>query len=338
MVDENAVPPHRRDTHALSADIDDEIQTVHNFVRDQYRVKFPELESLVTHPIDYARVVRAIGNEMDVTRVDLDAVLPSAAVMVVSVTAATTAGAPLSEATSEETLAACDRQMQMDEDRRQLVQLVQSRMDRTAPNLSAVLGSNRGAAHGRRRRAHRTVQDARQQLAGARAEAEARRGVLRRGGGQGGGHARGSHLPVRHHPAQDPARAAPRAARLVAGKVRAHGAHGRVRPGPGGERGQSHARRDRGEDREVAGDASGADGEAAADSRRRGKEAPRRKRARAMKERYGQSDMQKAANRLNFNQAEEEYGLDGEGLGTLGTSAGMAAASGSSASRRSRPR
>jgi U4/U6 small nuclear ribonucleoprotein PRP31 len=38
--------------------------------------------------------------------------------------------------------------------------------------------------------------------------------------------------------------------------------------------------------------------------------------------------MQKAANRLNFNQAEEEYGLDGEGLGTLGTSAGMAAASG----------
>ena len=52
---------------------------MHNFVRDQYRVKFPELESLVTHPIDYARVVRAIGNEMDVTRVDLDAVLPSAA-------------------------------------------------------------------------------------------------------------------------------------------------------------------------------------------------------------------------------------------------------------------
>ena len=140
VVDENA---YRLivECNALSADIDDEIQTVHNFVRDQYRVKFPELESLVTHPIDYARVVRAIGNEMDVTRVDLDAVLPSAAVMVVSVTAATTAGAPLREATLKETLAACDRQMQMDEDRRQLVQLVQSRMDRTAPNLSAVLGS-----------------------------------------------------------------------------------------------------------------------------------------------------------------------------------------------------
>ena len=52
------------------------------------------------------------------------------------------------------------------------------------------------------------------------------------------------------------------------------------------------------------------------------------KRARAMKERFGASDMQKAANRVNFGVAEEEYGLDGEGLGTLGTSAGMAAASG----------
>jgi U4/U6 small nuclear ribonucleoprotein PRP31 len=58
VVDENA---YRLivECNALSADIDDEIQTVHNFVRDQYRVKFPELESLVTHPIDYARVVRS---------------------------------------------------------------------------------------------------------------------------------------------------------------------------------------------------------------------------------------------------------------------------------------
>ena len=30
----------------------------------RYRATFPELESLVLHPIDYARVVKAIGNEM----------------------------------------------------------------------------------------------------------------------------------------------------------------------------------------------------------------------------------------------------------------------------------
>ena len=63
------------DCNALSVDIDNEIQTVHNFIRDKYRKKFPELESLVMHPIDYARVVRAI-DRMDPTKVELDAVLP----------------------------------------------------------------------------------------------------------------------------------------------------------------------------------------------------------------------------------------------------------------------
>ena len=41
------------------------------------RPKFPELESLVHHPIDYARVVKAIGNEMDITLIDtLEDILP----------------------------------------------------------------------------------------------------------------------------------------------------------------------------------------------------------------------------------------------------------------------
>lgn len=40
------------------------------------RSKFPELESLVHHPIDYAKVVQAIGNEMDVTLIDLEPILP----------------------------------------------------------------------------------------------------------------------------------------------------------------------------------------------------------------------------------------------------------------------
>ncbi len=66
-------------------------------MRDHYRVRFPELESLVHHPVDYARVVAAIGNESDITNVDLDGVLPSATIMVVSVTASTTAGQPLPE-------------------------------------------------------------------------------------------------------------------------------------------------------------------------------------------------------------------------------------------------
>lgn len=40
------------------------------------RSKFPELESLVHHPMDYARVVKKIGNEMDMTLIDLEDILP----------------------------------------------------------------------------------------------------------------------------------------------------------------------------------------------------------------------------------------------------------------------
>ena len=40
---------------------------------------------------------------------------------------------------------------------------------------------------------------------------------------------------------------------------------------------------------------------------------------RAQKERYGVTDMMKLANRVNFNQPEEEIGLTGEGMGLLGS-------------------
>ena len=59
-------------------DIDAEIALVHGFMRDRYKPKFPELESLVHHAVDYARVVRAIKNEMDLTRVSLEEILPQA--------------------------------------------------------------------------------------------------------------------------------------------------------------------------------------------------------------------------------------------------------------------
>ena len=61
----------------------------------RYKKRFPELESLVHHPVDYARVVLRIGNEEDVTTIPLTDVLPQSMVMVVSVTASTTNGAAL---------------------------------------------------------------------------------------------------------------------------------------------------------------------------------------------------------------------------------------------------
>lgn len=129
------------DCNALSVDIENEIIIIHNFIRDKYRLKFPELESLVHHPIDYARVVQKIGNEIDLTLVDLEGLLPSAIIMVVSVTASTTNGNPLSEENLAKTIEACERALTLDAAKKKVLEFVESRMGYIAPNLSAIVGS-----------------------------------------------------------------------------------------------------------------------------------------------------------------------------------------------------
>jgi hypothetical protein len=65
----------------IAVDLDNEIDALHKYVRDLYAPKFPELESLILNPVDYARVVLRIGNEMDITQVDLSGILPNATIM-----------------------------------------------------------------------------------------------------------------------------------------------------------------------------------------------------------------------------------------------------------------
>uniref|UniRef100_A0A2N9EPN4 Nop domain-containing protein n=1 Tax=Fagus sylvatica TaxID=28930 RepID=A0A2N9EPN4_FAGSY len=129
------------DCNALSVDIENEIVIIHHFIRDKYRLKFPELESVVHHPIDYARVVKKIGNEMDLTLVDLEGLLPSAIIMVVSVTASTTSGKPLPEEILNKTTDACDRALALDAAKKKVLDFVESRMGYIAPNLSDIVGS-----------------------------------------------------------------------------------------------------------------------------------------------------------------------------------------------------
>ncbi|KAF6137033.1 hypothetical protein GIB67_030797 [Kingdonia uniflora] len=127
--------------NALTVDMDNEIHRVHSFLRNNYSVKFPKLESLVHHPIDYARVVKKIGNETDMTRVDLQGLLSSAIIMVVSVIASTTCGRPLPEETLEKTIDVCNRSIALDSAKKKVYDFLDSRMVYTAPNLSAIVGS-----------------------------------------------------------------------------------------------------------------------------------------------------------------------------------------------------
>jgi U4/U6 small nuclear ribonucleoprotein PRP31 len=342
------------DCNALTVDIDNEIVLVHNFIRDKcarvlqhtrsahsvrsrplpltthcactpalaarsYRSKFPELESLVLHPIDYARVVKAIGNEMDMTLVDLDGVLPSATIMVVSVTGSTTNGTPLSEEVLGRALEACERALQLDETKRALLRFVESRMAFIAPNLSAVLGTQvaaqlMGTAGGlvalsRMPACNVQVLGAkRKALGGMSSAAAVRAGEMHAG-----------FIFAAEVVQQTPPPLRMRACRLVGGKCTLMArldAYGEDPAGTAGAqmRADIVAKIAKWQEPPPAKFVKPLPLPDMEPKKRRGG-----RRLRKMKQRYGLTDMRKAANRVNFNQPEEEAGLEGVGIGVLGS-------------------
>lgn len=130
------------ESNRMLIEIDEEIAATKRFVSEIYQKKFPELESLITNKIDYIRTVKRIGNEMDMTLVNLSDILSNSQVMIVSVSASTTPGSPLSETDLNECFRGCDEILKLDTDKRVLMQFVESRMSKIAPNLSALIGSD----------------------------------------------------------------------------------------------------------------------------------------------------------------------------------------------------
>lgn len=142
-------------SNTLSTSIDTEIMIVHKFIRDHYSIRFPELETLVTNPLDYAKVVTIIGNgPMDGDSIKalqtskdnrlgatLRSVLDGPSVMIVTVEATTTKGREMTQVELDRVMRACDMTLALDKAKRTLTDYVQSRMNLFAPNLTALIGS-----------------------------------------------------------------------------------------------------------------------------------------------------------------------------------------------------
>ncbi|KAL9712799.1 U4/U6-U5 snRNP complex subunit prp31 [Leucoagaricus gongylophorus] len=129
----------------LSVDVDNEILIVNKFIRDHYARRFPELEQLVTDPAMYIRSVRVLADAEDLTKVNLNGVLPPAIIMSVVVTASTTSGRRLSEKEWKAIEKACNLADRLEEARKQIFMYVSSRMNVLAPNLSAIIGTTTAA-------------------------------------------------------------------------------------------------------------------------------------------------------------------------------------------------
>lgn len=273
---------------------------------------------MVLHPIDYARVVAAIGNTMEMTSVNLDGVLPSATIMVVSVTGSTTNGQPLSPERLAKALAGCERALALDAAKRRLLSFVESRMAFIAPNLSAVVGTQvaaqlMGAAGGL---AALSVMPAcnvqvlgakKKALGGMSTSVAAKAGDLH-AGFVFGCDAIGSTPPALRT----------RAVRLLGAKcalmarMDAFGEDPRGLTGAG-MRATITAKIAKWQEPPPARTIKPLPLPDMEPKKRRGG-----RRLRQMKERFGVSEMRTAANRVNFNQPEQESGLEGVGIGLVG--------------------
>ena len=139
--------------NSLSTSIDAEIILVHKFIRDHYSTRFPELETLITNPLDYARTVailkngpldniKALSNSTDnLVGASLSSVLDGPSLMVVTIEGSTTKGREMTEAELKTTLRACSMSLELDRAKVILTDYVQSRMTFFAPNLTALIGS-----------------------------------------------------------------------------------------------------------------------------------------------------------------------------------------------------
>ncbi|TGZ85010.1 Nop domain-containing protein [Ascodesmis nigricans] len=133
--------------HAVS--IDNEIILVHKFIRDHYAVRFPELESLVQTPLDYAKCVSIIGNDLDLKASEKESklrqVLDGPTLMVVIVEAKTTAGRSLTERELASCIKGAEMVQALDAAKRTITNYVESRMSVFAPNTAAIVGSQTAA-------------------------------------------------------------------------------------------------------------------------------------------------------------------------------------------------
>eukprot|EP01096_Ripella_sp_DP13-Kostka_P008524 TRINITY_DN3165_c0_g1_i1.p1 TRINITY_DN3165_c0_g1~~TRINITY_DN3165_c0_g1_i1.p1 ORF type:complete len:641 (-),score=261.22 TRINITY_DN3165_c0_g1_i1:26-1768(-) len=129
------------ESNQLMVDLQYDVMAIHKFLKQLYNKRFPELETMVPAPLDYARVVLRMANNKDLSTVELDDLLPSATKMVVCVAATTSEGQLLSEDELQRLTEGCQGILRLNEVLSELLQFVQMKMADLAPNLTTLVGS-----------------------------------------------------------------------------------------------------------------------------------------------------------------------------------------------------
>ncbi|KAL7668747.1 hypothetical protein ACOME3_009438 [Neoechinorhynchus agilis] len=149
------------DANEMIVELEREIEMVYRHIRSVYRIRFPELESLIPVPMDYVKTVKVYtivvcficvarngssSHKLVVQRTngeirELSDFLNPATIMIVTITASTTQGVALNETQLESINEACSMALKLAEYVDEFGRFVETRMSWIAPNLSALVGA-----------------------------------------------------------------------------------------------------------------------------------------------------------------------------------------------------
>lgn len=129
----------------LAVEIENEITLVHKYVRDHYRARFPELETIVPKNWEYIQAVEVMENTSDLSmpaKGSLETLLPRELVVPISIAASTSTGRKLSDEEWHRVQQGIRVVYQLADVLKTILNYVESRMSFIAPNLSALVGTS----------------------------------------------------------------------------------------------------------------------------------------------------------------------------------------------------
>ncbi|KAJ3434017.1 u4/u6 small nuclear ribonucleoprotein prp31 [Anaeramoeba flamelloides] len=122
--------------------INKSIVSLHRFNCLKYQKQFPDLETILQNPLDYARVVLEIRDYDDLAAVDLEKLLPNNIVMVLRLqsTIYRDKKQKLTKQEMDTVLYSCESLLRLNEHKQFILNYLASRMYLIAPNLTAIVG------------------------------------------------------------------------------------------------------------------------------------------------------------------------------------------------------
>lgn len=129
------------DCFALRGDILRDIGKLYKFIRGKYHSRFPKLELSGLSLENYAQVVKKVGNEMDLTLVNLNGVISPTMISGFLKKVSTPCGKPLPDEVLRKVFDACNRLLVLSSTESSVSAFVDKITEYIAPNLFALLGS-----------------------------------------------------------------------------------------------------------------------------------------------------------------------------------------------------